>query len=282
MPELPEVETTCRGIAPFISNISIEKMIVRKRQLRLPIPAEIETCCQSQQIISVSRRAKYLLLSLSNGATLLIHLGMSGHLRLTKTGQPLKKHDHVEIQFASGISLHYHDPRRFGLWLYLTDNPEQHPLLAQLGPEPLSDAFNTDYLFERSRNKQQAVKSFIMDSKVVVGVGNIYAAESLYIAKIHPTHPSGKLSRLQCDNLVRAIKIILEQAIAVGGTSLKDFYTHDGKPGYFAQNLQVYGRKNKCCFQCRTMLETIVLVGRSTTFCPNCQTLASIDSPTGY
>lgn len=270
MPELPEVETTRRGISPFLLNQTIASIIIRQPQLRLPVPPGLNTLCSGRQVQAISRRAKYLLLHLSKGY-LLIHLGMSGHLRITEPQSPPGKHDHIDMLLENGLTLRYHDPRRFGLWSYIADNPYQHPLLAHLGPEPLSDAFNGEYLSHRAHRKTQNIKSFIMRNEIVVGVGNIYASESLFLAGINPHTPAGLLQQNHFDKLVVTIKQVLQQAISAGGTTLKDFYAIDGKPGYFANQLQVYGRKNLPCFQCNSLIQITILGGRSTAFCPSCQ-----------
>lgn len=270
MPELPEVETTRRGIRPFLVNQSIASITVRQRQLRLPIPADLDQLCRGQVITEVSRRSKYLILHLTQGY-LLIHLGMSGHLRISPADITPKKHDHIDLNLANGQILRYNDPRRFGLWLHLQDDPQKHRLLANLGPEPLSDLFTPDYLALRAEKKSKGIKAFIMDNANVVGIGNIYATESLYLAGIHPQTPAGQLKRQQFIPLVNHIRQVLEKAIKAGGTTLRDFYAADGKPGYFANDLQVYGRKNQPCFVCETPIQTINIAGRSSAFCPGCQ-----------
>lgn len=270
MPELPEVETTKRGIEPFLVNQIINEVVVRQAKLRLPISSEIAAKSLGQQIKAVTRRAKYLLIELSQGF-LLNHLGMSGHLRIVKHGQPPGKHDHFDLLLNNGYILRYNDPRRFGLWLYIDDNPEKHRLLSHLGPEPLSDLFNADYLYRCAQNKKQCIKSFIMTNEVVVGVGNIYATESLFLTGIHPEIPAGLLSINSSIKLVDSIKYVLEQAIQAGGTTLRDFYASDGKTGYFVNNLLVYGRKGLPCFHCETFIEAITIGGRRSAFCPKCQ-----------
>lgn len=276
MPELPEVETTKRGISPFLVGQSIKQMIVRQTQLRLPVPPGLNELCQSQLIHSVSRRAKYLILQLSKGY-LLIHLGMSGHLRIMQGERPADKHDHIDLCLSNGLILRYNDPRRFGLWLYLEENPCQHRLLSHLGPEPLSDPFNGEYLSQRAQKKTQKIKTFIMNNEVVVGVGNIYATESLFLAGIHPQKAAGSLALQDFEKLARAIKKVLQQAIEAGGTTLRDFYAFDGKPGYFAHALQVYGRQKHPCFHCNSTIQTLTLGGRNSAFCPNCQPLTFIN-----
>lgn len=269
MPELPEVETTRRGISPFLINKTIQNIVIRQNKLRLLVPP-LDQLCVGQKIEGVLRRAKYLLIELTSGY-LLIHLGMSGHLRLVSPGTRFGKHDHIDVLLEDGKTLRYNDPRRFGLWQYLTEDPYQHPLLAHLGPEPLSATFNPEYLANRAHKKQQSIKSFIMRNEIVVGVGNIYATESLFFAGIHPATPAGLLKIEHFDKLVQQIKRILENAICAGGTTLRDFFAVDGKPGYFAQALQVYGRKNLPCFQCQQLIQVKIIGGRSSAFCPNCQ-----------
>ncbi|MFW2571733.1 bifunctional DNA-formamidopyrimidine glycosylase/DNA-(apurinic or apyrimidinic site) lyase [Legionella sp. 29fVS95] len=270
MPELPEIETTRRGLSPFLLNQTIIDITIRQPQLRLPVTPALNQCCTGQVVKAIYRRAKYLLLELSEGY-LLIHLGMSGHLRMTDKTSVASKHDHIDMLLQNGLILRYNDPRRFGLWLYLKENPYQHRLLAHLGPEPLEDSFTGSYLSQRARHKKQSIKSFIMSNDIVVGVGNIYATESLFLAGIHPLTPAGSLKLAQYDRLASHIKQVLEQAIKAGGTTLRDFYAIDGKPGYFTNDLQVYGRKNRPCFHCQTLIETTVIAGRNSAFCPRCQ-----------
>ncbi|MDX1837862.1 bifunctional DNA-formamidopyrimidine glycosylase/DNA-(apurinic or apyrimidinic site) lyase [Legionella taurinensis] len=271
MPELPEVETTKEGIKPFLMAREISGLAVRDSRLRKPVPPQLAAYCIGKKIIEVSRRAKYILIHLEEGY-LLIHLGMTGHLRLLKNNAPPpKKHDHIDLLLTDGGLLRYNDPRRFGLWLYLADAPDDHPLFRHLGPEPLSEAFHGDYLFEKAKRKTQTIKSFIMDNRIVVGVGNIYATESLFLAGLHPFTPAGRVSREQFNRLSLHIQAVLRRAIEAGGTTLRDFYDKDGKPGYFTQKLQVYGRKNQPCFHCRCAIEVKIIGGRSSAFCPQCQ-----------
>ena len=270
MPELPEVETTRRGIEPHIKAKQVSDVIVRHHQLRWPVPRGLKTKLTGHKIISVSRRAKYLLLGFDHG-TLIIHLGMSGSLRIIDNSLAAQKHDHVDIVFDHGRALRLTDPRRFGCVLWTQNDPQQHELIADLGPEPLSDAFNGDYLFQRSRGRKSTVKQFIMDGKIVVGVGNIYASESLFLAGINPKRLAGKIGRERYDKLVDAIKQVLAAAIEQGGTTLRDFVGGDGKPGYFAQQLNVYGREGEPCRVCGTPIKQLVLGQRSTYYCPQCQ-----------
>ncbi|MCL9685272.1 bifunctional DNA-formamidopyrimidine glycosylase/DNA-(apurinic or apyrimidinic site) lyase [Legionella maioricensis] len=270
MPELPEVETTKQGIKPHLEDQIITRIVVRNPKLRLPVPLNINELCAGKKIVALSRRAKYILLHLSQGY-ILIHLGMSGHLRIVPSDTPPAKHDHLDLIMTNGLSLRYCDPRRFGLFVYLHENPNQHPLLAHLGPEPLSQDFNSDYLYKRTRNKNISIKSLIMNNEIVVGVGNIYATESLFLTGIHPLTPANKITELVCHSLTMQIKQILKSAIEAGGTTLRDFYTFDGKPGYFSVALKVYGRKKQPCFQCNALIETVVIAGRHSAFCPQCQ-----------
>ena len=270
MPELPEVETTRRGIEPHIENNKVSKVILRRKTLRWPITPALSKDLPGETIQSVSRRGKYLLLATQKGC-LLIHLGMSGSLRIVESSRAAAKHDHVDVVFANNKVLRYTDPRRFGCILWETEPIEAHPLLASLGPEPLEDNFHTDYLFKKSRSRNVAVKTFIMDSKVVVGVGNIYANESLFLAGISPKRSAGKISKPRYEKLVECIQQVLQQAIDVGGTTLKDFTGSDGEPGYFAQSLHVYGRRGEPCHGCNGTLKEIRQGQRSTVYCPQCQ-----------
>ena len=274
MPELPEVETTRLAISPCLLNETIKTVVIRHQQLRLPVPPELRLCA-GKKIVGVFRRAKYLLLQLSEHH-ILLHLGMSGHLRILTEDSLAGKHDHIDLQLTNGLILRYNDPRRFGLWLYLTENPDTHPLLSHLGPEPLTDSFNADYMMTRAEGKKQSIKSFIMSNQIVVGVGNIYATESLFLAGIHPLTQARLLSYTEFCTLTAHIKNTLQLAIAAGGTTLRDFYAADGKPGYFANNLQVYGRNNQPCFCCQSLIELVKINGRSTTFCPTCQSFIKL------
>lgn len=271
MPELPEVETTLRGIEPHISHQTITGLTIRNRRLRWPIPKNLAKIMIGQTIQQLSRRGKYLIFQCDEGY-LLLHLGMSGRLRILMDSQPPQKHDHVDITFGNGKTLRFTDPRRFGAVLWSNQNLSNHPLLSHLGPEPLTPEFNADYLSKRAATRKLSVKSFIMDSKVVVGVGNIYAAEALFMAGIHPEKSAGKVSRSKYEKLVEAIKRILQHAIRKGGTTLKDFTQSDGAPGYFSIELQVYGKQNKPCPRCKTTLQLVKIGQRSTVFCPACQT----------
>ncbi|CAM2821076.1 formamidopyrimidine-DNA glycosylase MutM [Legionella steigerwaltii] len=270
MPELPEVETTKEGIKPHLEGQIIQGVIVRNPKLRIPVPDNLDEFCVGKKIIAVTRRAKYILLQLSKGY-LLIHLGMSGHLRIGTAKSKPEKHDHIMLILTNGLMLRFCDPRRFGLFIYIHENPYQHQLLTHLGPEPLSEEFNGLYLFQRAKNKNKPIKSLIMDNEIVVGVGNIYASESLFLANIHPNSPAKMLSEEMCCRLTTHIKEVLKQAIISGGTTLRDFYAFDGKPGYFSISLKVYGRKNQPCLRCQHPIESIVIAGRNSFFCPTCQ-----------
>lgn len=272
MPELPEVETTKQGISPYLLHQTIAGITLRQTKLRLPVDEQLHALCVGQQISALSRRGKYLILHLSQQGALLIHLGMSGHLRLSGPQSLLKKHDHIDLVLTDGNIIRYNDPRRFGLWLYC-QQIEGHPLLAHLGPEPLLEQFSGDYLFLKSRRKIQAVKSFIMNNQTVVGVGNIYATESLFLAGIHPQQATGLLTQAQCDSLACTIKSVLQNAIDQGGTTLRDFYAADGQPGYFALSLNVYGRQGHHCTHCHTLIQSVTIAGRNSAFCPTCQPL---------
>ncbi|MGV8842962.1 MAG: bifunctional DNA-formamidopyrimidine glycosylase/DNA-(apurinic or apyrimidinic site) lyase [Pseudomonas sp.] len=269
MPELPEVETTRRGIAPYLEGQRVSAVIVRESRLRWPIPADLDVRLSGQRIESVERRAKYLLIKAETG-TLISHLGMSGSLRLVPSDTPVAKHEHVDIVLESGLALRYTDPRRFGSLLWSTD-ALNHPLLLRLGPEPLSEGFDGERLFQCSRRRVLAVKPFIMDNAVVVGVGNIYASEALFAAGIDPRRAAGSISRARYMKLAEEIKRILTYAIARGGTTLRDFVGGDGQPGYFQQELFVYGRGGQCCKVCANTLRELRLGQRASVYCPRCQ-----------
>jgi len=270
MPELPEVETSCRGIAAHLDQQTVQKIIIRQPQLRWPISQNLTQALANQQIRTITRRGKYILISTSAG-TLLIHLGMSGSLRILAQNTPLLKHDHVDIILTNGQCLRFNDPRRFGAILWIEADPHQHFLLKNLGPEPLTEAFNADYLYQITRNKKLAIKNLIMNSQRVVGVGNIYANEALFLAGIHPNQKASDLSLTQCHALVTRIKQVLDFAILQGGTTLRNFVSTEGKPGYFKQQLYVYGRGGQPCKQCATLLIEMRLGQRTTVFCPSCQ-----------
>lgn len=269
MPELPEVEVSRLGIQPYLENQQVVELKVYQPKLRWMVPIEAQNIV-GQTVRAVKRRAKYLLIE-SDAGTLVIHLGMSGNLRVLPVGSPLVKHDHVELITSGGHSLRLNDSRRFGSVLWQTPgNPLSQ--LARLGPEPLSDSFNDDHLYVKSRGKKVAIKTFIMDNHVVVGVGNIYANEALYMSGIDPRRAAGGISKARYRMLTKAIRTVLAQAIEQGGTTLKDFSRADGQPGYFAQELAVYGQGGKACPRCQRVLTDVRLGQRSTVFCKTCQT----------
>ncbi len=271
MPELPEVETSRRGIMPHIEGETLRQIVVRQPSLRWPV--DIEQCHRlaGQTLLGVQRRGKYLLLEFETG-TQLLHLGMSGSLRVLPPDIVPGKHDHVDFIFANNKMLRFNDPRRFGALIWAGNDPQSHPLLASLGPEPLAEEFNVDYCYARSRGKKQAIKQWIMDGHVVVGVGNIYANESLFKAGIHPSRQAGRISHARYERLVATIKEVIAAAITQGGTSLRDFTQADGKPGYFKQSLAVYGRGGEPCVQCDAALHETRHGQRATVYCVNCQT----------
>ncbi|XXF08945.1 bifunctional DNA-formamidopyrimidine glycosylase/DNA-(apurinic or apyrimidinic site) lyase [Pseudomonas sp. D1-3] len=269
MPELPEVETTRRGIAPHLIGQRVSRVIVRERRLRWPIPEDLDVRLSGQRIEAVERRAKYLLIKAETG-TLISHLGMSGNLRLVEAGLPAAKHEHVDIELESGLSLRYTDPRRFGALLW-SELPLEHELLLRLGPEPLTELFDGERLYQLSRGKAVAVKPFIMDNAVVVGVGNIYATEALFAAGIDPRRAAGTVSRARYVRLAQEIKRVLAHAIERGGTTLRDFIGGDGQPGYFQQELFAYGRGGQFCKVCGSTLREVKLGQRASVYCPKCQ-----------
>lgn len=270
MPELPEVETTRRGIAPYVQGQRVARIVVRQRQLRWPVPAALTRELRGQTIHTLSRRAKYLLFESSKG-TAILHLGMSGTLRVLTRPAPLEKHDHVDLVFAGGATLRFNDPRRFGCLLWTREDSSTHPLLAELGPEPLARSFDGAALYESSRDRRVAIKNFIMNPRIVVGVGNIYASEALHRAGIHPRRPAGRVALERYLQLARDIKQVLRAAIRAGGTTLRDFTDSDGVPGYFARALRVYGREGEPCRQCGNPVRQEVIGQRASYFCPRCQ-----------
>lgn len=271
MPELPEVETTRLGIAAHITGPVITEVRINNPNLRWPVPVdELHACLPGQRILSVNRRAKYLLLDCGVGH-LIIHLGMSGSLRILQQSIAAKKHEHIEILFSNGTVMRLRDPRRFGAVLWTNQPTDEHPLLASLGPEPLDKEFNGDYLFQHTRKRRCTIKNFIMDSHVVVGVGNIYANESLFQAGIRPSKPAARLSQQSSLKLATAIKKVLTQAITAGGTTLRDFTDSNGQAGYFSQRLFVYGRDEEDCLLCGATVMRKVIGQRSSFYCPNCQ-----------
>ncbi len=270
MPELPEVETTCRGLRPHVVDRLVAAVRVREPRLRWPVPREIGRTLRGQHIRAIDRRAKYLLLRADVG-TLILHLGMSGSLRVIDADTPVGKYDHFEIVFSDGTCLRLRDPRRFGSVSWTTGDPARHPLLDSLGPEPLSGSVTGGYLYARSRGRRIDVKSFIMNSTIVAGIGNIYASESLFAAGIHPQRAAGRISRQRYARLADGIATTLNNAIQAGGTTLRDFSREDGKPGYFQQQLCVYGREDAPCPRCGAPIRRRVVAQRSSFFCPHCQ-----------
>lgn len=269
MPELPEVETTRRGIAPHVEGRVVERVILRRNDLRWPIPRAIRNKLPGQRVETVTRRAKYLLLHTQAGAALL-HLGMSGSLRIVDANAKARTHDHYDLVLDSGKALRFNDPRRFGSLLWQKPD-EIHPLLRDLGPEPLSAEFDGDWLWARSRGRSVPVKSFLMDQANVVGVGNIYSSEALFAAGIHPKRAAGSISRTRYAKLADEIRRVLLYAITRGGTTLRDFLAPDGAPGYFEQELFVYGRAGEPCKVCGTPIRSAVIGQRMTYWCPKCQ-----------
>lgn len=272
MPELPEVETTRQGVSPFLKGAKITQVTIRQFSLRWPIEPKLANILTGQTISQIQRRAKYLLLQCDTG-TLIIHLGMSGRLRILDVDNKdeLQKHDHVDIELDNGYLLRYTDPRRFGAILWTNDLIEQHPLLINLGPEPLTEDFTAQYLYKQSQSRRCSIKTLIMNGKIVVGVGNIYANEALFLAGIHPKTVAQQLTLEDHVALVNAIKTVLTQAISAGGTTLKDFRKSDGKPGYFAQKLNVYGRVGEACPHCKSTIQHYKETQRATFYCPLCQ-----------
>lgn len=269
MPELPEVETSRRGISPHIIGSKINDIVIRQPQLRWNIPADLLHHLQNETLRSIDRRAKYLLLNFDSG-TLLIHLGMSGSLRICPLKSEVEKHDHADFIFEQCL-LRYTDPRRFGAILWLGLSPNESKLLTHLGPEPLSNDFTGKHLFELAGKRKLPVKQFIMDQKVVTGVGNIYATEALFMAGISPVRSAGNISLKRYQVLATAIKEILTAAIKQGGTTLKDFVGGDGKPGYFQQTLHIYGKTGSDCPKCKTALKSLKLASRNSVYCSKCQ-----------
>jgi len=270
LPELPEVETTRRGVEPYVLGRTVVALQVHEPRLRWRIPDELAAQVAGQSVRRTGRRAKYLLLELTNG-TLLWHLGMSGSLRVLPVSTPRLPHDHLDLILDSGLMLRFNDPRRFGSLHYTTGDPREHPLLAQLAPEPLDPEFDADYLWRATRRRRVAIKQLLMNSRLVVGVGNIYANEALFRARIRPRRAARSLSRAEMRRLARAIRAVLQLAIRVGGTTLRDYVGADGNPGYFRQRLYVYERAGKPCRVCGTPIRCITQGQRSTYYCPSCQ-----------
>lgn len=269
MPELPEVETTLRGISPHLVGRVVQEVIVRDKRLRWPVPDSIHEL-EGQRIKAGTRRGKYMLFESAKG-TLLLHLGMSGSLRISDPQTPWKKHDHLALTTDRGKQIRLHDPRRFGAALFIEGEVQAHPLLCDLGPEPLRDDFSSEYLHSRCHKRSAPIKTVIMDSHVVVGVGNIYACEALFMAGIHPDKAAGKVSRPRLTRLVAAIREVLAASIEMGGTTLRDFVNEKGEPGYFKQTLRVYDRAGEPCLACGGKVKRVVMGNRSTFYCPKCQ-----------
>jgi len=270
MPELPEVETTRRGIAAHLTGDRVARVLVREPRLRWPVSRSLARELRGQRIEQIRRRAKYLVLDTAAGAAI-VHLGMSGSLRIVTPETPLRAHDHVDFYFESGHVLRFNDPRRFGTLLWTRGDPLRHRLLADLGPEPLDDAFDGAYLHATSRGRHAAIKTFLMDGHIVVGVGNIYANEALHLAGIRPTREAGRVARSSYDALAGSVKQVLNQAIERGGTTLRDFLRVDGEPGYFQLELLAYEREGMPCKRCGTKIRRVVIGQRSSYYCPRCQ-----------
>lgn len=270
MPELPEVETTRRGIAPHLQGQRVSTVVIRDPRLRWPVSPALARELPGQRIEAVERRAKYLLLR-TQGHALILHLGMSGRLCIAPASATVRPHDHLDVALESGLVLRLNDPRRFGAALWWAGDPLSHPLLRQLGPEPLSDAFTGTGLHQQSRRRRAPVKAFIMDSRVVVGVGNIYANEALFLAGIHPLRAAGRIGLGRYERLVAAIKTVLNDAIGRGGTTLRDYVSADGSPGYFQLDLSVYARTGQPCPRCAAPVRRAVAGQRGTFYCPRCQ-----------
>ena len=270
MPELPEVETSRRGIEPHIVDATVSRVIIRERRLRWPVTRDVDRNLTGATITSVGRRAKYLLINTTSG-TAILHLGMSGSVSILDHGTPASVHDHVDIEFASGLMLRFRDPRRFGS-LHWSKAPLSHRLLCSLGPEPLGDEFDGHYLWQTSRGRKVSIKQFIMNAHVVVGVGNIYASEALFLAGINPRRAAGRIALRRYVALADSIRSVLTKAIKAGGTTLRDFYGSDGEAGYFKHELQVYDREDATCYRCKTPITAIVQGQRRTYYCKQCQT----------
>ena len=271
MPELPEVETTRLGILPHLLDTSVKELIIRRCDLRLPVPESINGI-EGKTICDVTRRAKYLIVHFSDEQQLIIHLGMSGSLRITDADTAFRTHDHIALTLSNGKQLRFHDPRRFGIFTHCAlADPMRHKLFANLGPEPLEEGFHANLLKQQLATQNRPIKLAIMDNAIVVGVGNIYASESLFLATIHPASPASSLSLPRLRKLVDAIQTVLRRSIAQGGTTLRDFLRENGEPGYFRQELFVYERAGQPCKQCGTEIKKTIHGQRSTYFCPRCQ-----------
>jgi formamidopyrimidine-DNA glycosylase len=270
MPELPEVETTRRGIEPHVLHRRISDVIVRQPRLRWPVSRRLRDHLRGAEVLAIERRGKYLLFRVTHG-TVIVHLGMSGSLRMVSADMPVRAHDHIDVVFTGNEVLRFHDPRRFGAWLWCRGDPFEHALLNNLGPEPLSDGFGAAALYRSSRGRRVAVKNFIMDARVVAGVGNIYANEALFRARIHPQRAAGRIAAARYTDLVAAIRAVLSEALAAGGTTLRDFVNGSGEPGYFKQCLAVYDRAGQPCRRCGSAIRLRRDAQRATFYCPHCQ-----------
>ena len=270
MPELPEVETTRRGLHPHVTGRRIVALTVHEPRLRWRVPDDLPAKVADQRVTGTARRAKYLLINVESG-TLLVHLGMSGSLRVLPADTPRTTHDHYDLLLDSGHTLRFNDPRRFGSLHYTSEDPRLHPLLARLAPEPFDQEFDADYLWRITRRRKASIKQVLMNSRLVVGVGNIYASEALFRARIRPRRRAQSLTRQETARLVKAVRAVLSMAIKVGGTTLRDYVGADGEPGYFRQKLYVYERAGKGCRVCHTHIRQLTQQGRSTYYCPACQ-----------
>lgn len=271
MPELPEVETVRRGLEPYLVDRRIARVDVRERRLRWPIPDDLARRLRNRRVQRLDRRGKYIIVTLDSADRLILHLGMTGRVLVLDADTPLRKHDHVDLRLDSGKIVRFHDPRRFGAMLLWPAGQTEHVLLRDMGPEPFSDAFDGEYLFRASRGRSAPVKSFVMDGRIVVGAGNIYATEALFRAGIRPTRAAGRLSRAQCTLLADKIREVLGEAVALGGTTLRDFAGANGESGYFQQALLVYGRDGEPCRNCGSAIRRLVIGQRSSFYCPRCQ-----------
>ena len=270
MPELPEVETTRRGLGRHLRGRQIREVLVHEDRLRWPVTPRLDALLRGQQVRSVERRAKYLLLRCTSG-TLIVHLGMSGNLRVVPQPTARLPHDHVELHLDSGSTLRFNDPRRFGCFLYTTEAPRRHKLLRELAPEPLTTEFDGPYLHRVTRGRRVAIKLLLLNGRLVTGVGNIYASEALFHARLRPQRSARTLNLAQCRQLAAAIRTVLKAAIRAGGTTLRDYLSADGMPGYFKQKLYVYERAKLPCRRCRTPIRQLTQGQRSTYYCPQCQ-----------
>ncbi|HRP85958.1 MAG TPA: bifunctional DNA-formamidopyrimidine glycosylase/DNA-(apurinic or apyrimidinic site) lyase [Gammaproteobacteria bacterium] len=271
MPELPEVETTRRGVAPWIEGARVAAVELRQPMLRWPVPRQLVAELPGRRVLAAERRAKYLLFRAEGDRTLMLHLGMSGSLRVLQTYRPPEPHDHLDLVLETGRVLRFHDPRRFGSADWVTGDPLRHPLLRELGPEPLGAAFTPDYLAAACRGRKVAIKQHIMNARIVVGVGNIYASEALFRAGIHPARAAGRISPARLELLVEAVRDVLEAAIRQGGTTLRDFAWGEGRRGYFRPELAAYDRAGEPCLRCGGIIRAVVQGQRSTYYCPSCQ-----------